>query len=69
MLVDPAIEAADAPRVELKRSLQGDTYTVDYTRARFSNNDETVETYGETARYTFEFIDGCWALASQTPAP
>ncbi len=69
VLVDPAIEAVDAPRVELKRSLQGNTYTVDYTRARFSNNDETVETDGETARYTFEFVDGCWALVSQTPAP
>ena len=69
VLVDPAIGAADSPRVELKRSLQGDTYTVDYTKARFSNNDETVEPYGETARYTFEFVDGCWALVSQTPAP
>lgn len=69
VLVDPAIAAADAPRVELKRALQGNTYTVDYTRARFSNNDETVEPYGETARYTFEFVDGCWALVSQTPAP
>jgi hypothetical protein len=69
VLVDPATAAADAPRVELKRALQGNTYTVDYTRARFSNNDETVEPYGETARYTFEFVDGCWALVSQTPAP
>lgn len=69
VLADPAVAAGDAPRVELKRSLQGNTYTVDYTRARFSNNDETVEPYGETARYTFEFVDGCWALASQTPAP
>lgn len=68
VLMDPAVAAADAPRLELKRSLQGDTYTVDYTRARFSNNDETVEPYGETARYTFEFVDGCWALTSQTPA-
>ncbi len=69
VLVDPATGTVDAPRLELKRSLQGDTYTVDYTRARFSNNDETVETYGDTGRYTFEFTDGCWALASQTPAP
>lgn len=69
VLVDPATAAADAPRVELKRALHGDTYTVDYTRARFSNNDETVEPYGETARYTFQFVDGCWALVSQTPAP
>lgn len=69
VLLDPAIGAADAPRVELKRALQGNTYTVDYTRARFSNNDENVEPYGETARYTFEFVDGCWALVSQTPAP
>lgn len=69
VLADPANAAGDAPRVELKRALQGNTYIVDYTRARFSNNDETVEPYGETARYTFEFVDGCWALASQTPAP
>lgn len=68
VFVDPATAAADSPRVELKQALQGNTYTVDYTKARFSNGDETVETYGETARYTFEFIDGCWALVSQTPA-
>ena len=69
VLADPATAAGDAPRVELRRALQGNTYIVDYTRARFSNNDETVEPYGETARYTFEFVDGCWALTSQTPAP
>lgn len=67
--VNPATDAADYPRVELKQSLQGNTYIVDYTKARFSNDDETVETYGETARYTFEFINGCWLLVSQTPAP
>lgn len=66
--VDPAIDAADYPRVELKQSLQGNTYTVDYTKARFSNDDETVETYGKTARYTFEFTGGCWMLVGQTPA-
>ena len=69
VLVYPATHAANYPRVELKQSLQGNTYTVDYTKARFSNDDETVETHGETARYTFEFIDGCWSLVSQTPAP
>ena len=69
VLVDPTTDAANYPRVELKQSLQGNTYTVDYTKARFSNDDETVETYGETARYTFEFINGCWLLVSQTPAP
>lgn len=69
VLVDPATDAGNYPRVELKRSLQGNTYTVDYTKARFSNDDETVETYGETARYTFEFTNGCWMLVGQTPAP
>lgn len=68
VLVDPANDAADHPRVELKQSLQGNTYIVDYARARFSNDDETVEAYGDTARYTFEFIDGCWMLTGQTPA-
>lgn len=69
VLVYPATDVANYPRVELKQLLQGNTYTVDYTKARFSNDDETVETYGETARYTFEFINGCWMLVSQTPAP
>lgn len=69
VLVDPATDAANYPRVELKQSLQGNTYTVDYSKARFSNDDETVETYGKTARYTFEFINGCWMLVGQTPAP
>ncbi len=68
VLVDPATDAANYPRVELKQSLQGNTYIVDYTKARFSNDDETVETYGETARYTFEFINGCWLLVGRTPA-
>lgn len=69
VLVEPAADVGDYPRVQLKQALQGNTYTVDYTKARFSNDDETVETYGKTARYTFEFIDGCWMLVGQTPAP
>jgi len=69
VLVDPAADVGDYPRVQLKQALQGNTYTVDYTRARFSNDDETVEAYGETARYTFEFTNGCWMLVGQTPAP
>lgn len=68
VLVDPATGVANYPRVELKHSLQGNTYTVDYTKARFSNGDETVEPYGETAGYIFEFINGCWMLVSQTAA-
>lgn len=69
VLVNPAVDPAEYPRASLKSALQGNTFTIDYTQARFSNDDETVETYGETARYTFEFIDGCWRLVSQSPAP
>jgi hypothetical protein len=68
VLVDPALEVADYPRVELKSALDGDTFTVKYTKARFSNDDEIVKPYGETAGYTFEFIDGCWMLVGQMPA-
>ena len=64
---DPALMAAEYPRVELKTSFGGNTFRVDYTKARFANDDETVETYGGTASYTFEFIDGCWKLVGQTP--
>jgi hypothetical protein len=69
VLVDPTIaDVADYPRVEIKSSLQGNTFKVDYTKARFTNGDENVEPYGETAGYSFEFIDGCWTLTGQTPA-
>jgi hypothetical protein len=67
VVVDPAVDAGEYPRVDLKSSLEGDVFKIDYTKARFSNDDETVETYGETAGYTFEFIDGCWMLVGQTP--
>jgi hypothetical protein len=67
VLVDPAVDASEYPRVDLKSSLEGDVFKIDYTKARFSNDDETVETYGETAGYTFKFIDGCWMLVGQTP--
>jgi len=68
VLVDPAVEdVADYPRIEIKSSLQGNTFKIDYTKARFSNDEENVETYGETAGYSFEFIDGCWTLTGQTP--
>jgi hypothetical protein len=64
---DPALVAAEYPRVELKTSFSGNTFRIGYTRARFANDDETVEPYGETADYTFEFIDGCWKLVGHTP--
>ena len=67
VLVDPALEVADYPRVELKSALDGNTFNIKYTKARFANDDETVEPYGETAGYTFEFTDGCWMLVGQTP--
>jgi hypothetical protein len=68
VLVDPAVaDVADYPRIEIKSSLQGKTFRVDYSKARFSNDDENVERYGETAAYSFEFIDGCWTLTGQTP--
>ncbi|MFZ2752304.1 MAG: hypothetical protein WAZ48_02550 [Lysobacteraceae bacterium] len=66
-LVDPAVDASEYPRVDLKSSTEGDVFKIEYTRAHFSNDDETVETYGETAGYTFEFIDGCWMLVGKTP--
>ena len=69
VLVDPAVaDVADYPRIEIKSSLQGSTFKIDYTKARFSNDEENVEPYGETAGYTFKFVDGCWTLAGQTPA-
>jgi hypothetical protein len=69
VLVDPAMaDVADYPRIEIKSSLQGNTFKIDYRKARFSNDDENVEPYGESAGYSFEFIDGCWALTGQTPA-
>lgn len=68
VFVDPAVaDVADYPRVEIKSSLQDKTFRVDYTKARFSNDDENVEPYGETAGYSFEFIDGCWTLTGQSP--
>ncbi len=67
VLVDPALEVADYPRVELKSALEGNAFNIKYTKARFANDDETVEPYGETAGYTFEFTDGCWTLVGQTP--
>lgn len=67
VLVDPSVDVSEYPRVDLKSSLEGNVFKIDYTRARFSNDDENVEPYGETAGYTFEFIDGCWMLVGQTP--
>ncbi len=67
VLVDPAMDASQYPRIDLKSSLEGNVFKIDYTKARFSNDEETAETYGETAGYTFEFIDGCWMLVGKTP--
>lgn len=67
VLVDPAVEVADYPRVELKSARDGNAFNIKYTKARFANDDETVELYGETAGYAFEFTDGCWMLVGQTP--
>ncbi len=67
VLVDPALQVAEYPRVELKSAREGNAFNIEYTKARFSNDEETVELYGETAGYTFEFTDGCWTLVGQTP--
>lgn len=64
---DPTLDAVDYPRIEMKSTVRGDAFSVAYTKARFSNNDENVETYGATAEYTFTFTDGCWKLVAQTP--
>lgn len=70
VLVDPsAPDVGHYPRVDIQTSLDDGVFKVDYTRARYSNGDETVEKYGETASYRFEFVDGCWALTGATPAP
>lgn len=67
VLVDPTVDVGQYARVDLKSSLEGNLFKIAYTKAHFSNDEETVEPYGETAGYSFEFINGCWALVGQTP--
>lgn len=64
---DPALGDADDPRIELQTRFAGNSFDVDYTKARFSNDGETVEPYGNTGSYRFEFIDGHWRLVGATP--
>lgn len=64
---DPALDMTDYPRLELDLVLDADGFRVDYTRARFSSDDESVERYGSTGSYVFAFMHGCWRLVGSTP--
>ena len=65
--VDPTLDVADYPRVDLKLVVTGSKFNLEYTKARFSGDEESIEPYGGTGRYTFEFTGRCWELVAQAP--
>lgn len=49
--------------LDIRETRQGDTFVVAATPVELDADDEVVRTLGETARYRFEFKEGCWRFA------
>jgi hypothetical protein len=53
--------------LDLKEERDGNTFRVNYIRAKLDANDELIGTYGDPGEYTFKFTGGCWLLVEAIP--
>lgn len=53
--------------LDLKEERDGNTFRVNYIRAKFDADGEMIETYGGPGEYIFKFTGECWLLVEASP--
>ncbi|WP_153018879.1 hypothetical protein [Lysobacter capsici] len=52
-------------RIEIKIHREGDAMQVDFIRAKYTNDDTLIRTYGPKGAYVFEHKNNCWQLTQE----
>ncbi|MFQ6311453.1 hypothetical protein [Lysobacter capsici] len=52
-------------RIEIKIHREGNAMQVDFIRAKYTNDDTLIRTYGPEGAYVFEHKNNCWQLTQE----
>lgn len=63
----PADQGPNDELLDLREERDGNTFRVNYIRAKLDANDELIGTYGDPGEYIFKFTGGCWLLVEAIP--